>query len=341
MLYENVFSHPEDVLLYQVGQPGSVGERFVVYILPGNPGLIRFYLPFVETLAIALKASRVANQVSVRICGRSLIGFETDPAANAEGRFYGMEETLIRAEEDVAAFAGLNKSSDRPRDRTKVILMGHSVGGYLLMEMLRRAREGRGRGEVDIVGGILLFPTITDIAKSRIGRVISPILAIPNIAKATNALTSFFFSFWSLTATFYLMMLLLWYPPAGAYTVALFVRSRLGVGQALHLGREEMVSITHDKWDESVWGTGKPGDPTLYMYFGQNDGHVPNSARDELIRTRGTVSASDGTQQRRAFIDSDKIPHNWCISHEQKMVTKVVPWLEDIITQHSEKPLER
>lgn len=36
-----------------------------------------------------------------------------------------------------------------------------------------------------------------------------------------------------------------------------------------------MDLITHDKWDDAVWGTGKPGDPTLYMYFGKNVIHIP------------------------------------------------------------------
>lgn len=67
--------------------------------------------------------------------------------------------------------------------KLKVILMGHSVGGYILLEtvrLLNLRKKERGRNgvdsngtcnDVDVVGGILLFPTIQDIALSKKGRI--------------------------------------------------------------------------------------------------------------------------------------------------------------------------
>lgn len=82
---------------------------------------------------------------------------------------------------------GKDLSDDQGRWRhfggIKVILIGHSVGAYIAMEILRRHREcikqkgasadtgGPGIGaSVNIVGGILLFPTVVDIAQSSSGR---------------------------------------------------------------------------------------------------------------------------------------------------------------------------
>lgn len=82
---------------------------------------------------------------------------------------------------------GNDLSDDQGRWRhfggVKVILIGHSVGAYIAMEILRRHREGikqkgasadtGGAGigaTMDIVGGILLFPTVVDIAQSSSGR---------------------------------------------------------------------------------------------------------------------------------------------------------------------------
>lgn len=53
----------------------------------------------------------------------------------------------------------------------RVILMGHSVGSYMLLEIIRRVRA-KGE-EIRIVGGICLFPTVLDIAKSESGKIAS------------------------------------------------------------------------------------------------------------------------------------------------------------------------
>lgn len=57
------------------------------------------------------------------------------------------------------------------RKRPKVILMGHSVGAYILLEIIRRVKmPGNANHGLDIVGGVLLFPTVTHIIKSPSGR---------------------------------------------------------------------------------------------------------------------------------------------------------------------------
>jgi len=49
-----------------------------------------------------------------------------------------------------------------------VIVMGHSVGSYIGLELVQRHRRRLESGvkEVRIVGGICLFPTVVDIGES-------------------------------------------------------------------------------------------------------------------------------------------------------------------------------
>lgn len=84
----------------------------------------------------------------------------------------------------------ISKSTNASRPRPKVIIVGHSVGAYIAMEVLRRHRERlqlreylsedddgggddgvrvKGMIDMDITGEVLLFPTIVDIAKSSAG----------------------------------------------------------------------------------------------------------------------------------------------------------------------------
>ncbi|KAI9884625.1 MAG: hypothetical protein M1823_003581 [Watsoniomyces obsoletus] len=62
--------------------------------------------------------------------------------------------------------------------RPKVILIGHSVGAYILLEIIRRHHHRRryktdevtsNDMDMDIIGGLLLFPTVTHIAQSPSG----------------------------------------------------------------------------------------------------------------------------------------------------------------------------
>ncbi|KAJ0294557.1 hypothetical protein COL922a_014166, partial [Colletotrichum nupharicola] len=65
-------------------------------------------------------------------------------------------------------------TSSMTKSGPKVILIGHSVGTYMAMEILRRHRETHSekseQQNFDIVGGILLFPTVKDIAASPSGK---------------------------------------------------------------------------------------------------------------------------------------------------------------------------
>lgn len=113
---------------------------------------------------------------------------------------YGLSEEVAFMEQCFENFAHdwqdavqeENGLSRRPR--AKVILMGHSVGAYITMEIMRRRREklkiaeklcvgGTPRSSdeydynyddgIDVIGGVLLFPTVVDIAKSPNGRTLT------------------------------------------------------------------------------------------------------------------------------------------------------------------------
>lgn len=66
-----------------------------------------------------------------------------------------------------------------------------------------------------------------------------------------------------------------------AKTTAAFISSRYGVRQALHMGRHELLEMTHDKWSDDVWDGPLPRPassddvkidrPDLYFYWGEKD----------------------------------------------------------------------
>lgn len=121
---------------------------------------------------------------SFHIYGSSLGGFEVGAESSNEKKkkeqpeLYGLEQQIHLAESRLEAFVSANcpqpasttVTTGNVQNRPRVILMGHSVGAYIAMEILRRHREEFSHAPFDIVGGIMLFPTVVDIALSPEGK---------------------------------------------------------------------------------------------------------------------------------------------------------------------------
>lgn len=154
-----------------------------IFFVPGNPGLISYYYSFLPLLSQYLQTSNkpgVSGAVvgsflksGFRICGTSLGGFEVDEGTRSEEERkspYGLREQIEFVERSL--WNAVKDSGSQGNMKPKVILMGHSVGAYIAMEILRRHREREakvGLDQMDIIGGVLLFPTVVDIAKSPSG----------------------------------------------------------------------------------------------------------------------------------------------------------------------------
>lgn len=178
-----------------------------IFFISGNPGLISYYHPFLSLLAKHLAADQEGStqkpgtKIPFRIYGCSLGGFEVDEQSqnhrsepsssspNGNGRQDksksegdGTSPELYDLEEQICFVKG--KLSQLMRDipsgkKQKVILIGHSVGTYMAMEILRRHRESMSKSQsdgadntpdFDIIGGIMLFPTVMDISASPSGQ---------------------------------------------------------------------------------------------------------------------------------------------------------------------------
>lgn len=208
----------------------SKKEKLLIFFIPGNPGLVGYYPAFLEHLYTLLDSveAGLGTDVEVRVCGRSLRGFEVDDSLRfnpgtgvgelrdgvgdgVEGREWpeplDLNGQILASEEAVFGIAR-RLYLDTPRDaergvrgqqgeekEVKIVLIGHSVGAYIALEVLRRQRErfcaqvnssslrqndgndsngvkneGRQGGEARIVGVVGLTPTVVDIALSDSGR---------------------------------------------------------------------------------------------------------------------------------------------------------------------------
>jgi hypothetical protein len=204
----------------------------LIYFIPGNPGLIQYYYDFLTHLASLLDPD-VTNFV-YHVVGHSLGGFELQQnvagALQLEGvmtgpdpkdrtgsfRNWGLNrqqgfvfESLRKTVELVQRIEVKNAEDQQEAKPLLVMMVGHSVGAYLMMQDLAwrhktqiKRQTGEGISKIDvlerlrwderldevrdnvdenfeIVGGVGLFPTIVDLAGSPKGRMLAVRILLP------------------------------------------------------------------------------------------------------------------------------------------------------------------
>ena len=160
-------------------EPGrkQATRTYIIYFVTGNPGLIEYYRTFLTHLYGVLTRDTASNRdVEFQVYGRSLSGFEMKSHEINTMKWhkippYGLQDQIRHAEDELADLVE-DVSDDGQRD-VRVVVMGHSVGSFIALEIIRRLRAHGLVGEdyaTRIVGGIALFPTIMEIFKSESGQ---------------------------------------------------------------------------------------------------------------------------------------------------------------------------
>ncbi|BCS29818.1 bifunctional triacylglycerol lipase/ester hydrolase [Aspergillus puulaauensis] len=347
-----------------------------IYFISGNPGLISYYHPFLSLLSKNLTSASSPGQNSFHVFGHSLAGFELEPAPSPKTNagtekvktkqppgtsgdyYYNVEDQIrfvqARLEAHMAALRTESASSsasasgtDAPSQRPRVILMGHSVGTYIAMEVLRRHRENQtttttaaaaaGDSGFDIVGSIMLFPTVMDIANSPAGRKLTYLLRfIPQLALVVSLFARLLTSILPNSIIRAAVRSVMQSPPETAVdATTAFLKSKRGVRQALHMGADEMRTITTDKWSDDVWGVSKAKEgpqpqqqllTRLFFYFGRNDHWVAEQTREEIIAARGAVQNGP-----KMIVCEESLPHAFCLRHNETMANKVADMVQEIL----------
>ncbi|KAE8349145.1 hypothetical protein BDV28DRAFT_160742 [Aspergillus coremiiformis] len=313
-----------------------------IYMISGNPGLIGYYHSFLSILTEKLNpptAQQTPKTPPFQIYGHSLGGFELTKTPASKPKYYDLEEQICFVQQKLEDFlADVSGSSEQtqpptnslvPASRPKVILIGHSVGSYIAMEILRRHRERSMNGttsssvDFDIIGGVMLFPTVVDIAKSPSGQKLTLAVVVGVLVRILTALIP----------GGLLRALIRFYMGSPqdnmVDTTAAFLESDYGVQQALHMAADEMRTITSDRWSDDVWGMSAVKDPVtrLFFYFGRNDHWVAERTRDEVIELRGRTDGGP-----KMIVCEEGLPHAFVLKNSEAVAKKVADMVLDIVS---------
>ncbi|EAW12838.1 bifunctional triacylglycerol lipase/ester hydrolase [Aspergillus clavatus NRRL 1] len=346
-----------DTFLHTVSLPNRTGPiqpspPITIFLISGNPGLISYYHTFLSLLSEKLNQklkSHTTSQVhppSFQIYGHSLGGFALQTPQHPHPCDYDLEDQIgyVQGKLDEFLSSPEGCGSSAAEGKSKVILIGHSVGSYIAMEILRRHRERAASAAAataphgstasfDIIGGIMLFPTVMDIAKSPSGRKLTRLLCVvPQLALVVGFLARVLVALLPASWLRGLIRVVMGsaMPENAVETTAAFVQSKTGVRQALHMAADEMRTITADKWSDDVWGVSTADEPLarLVFYFGRNDHWVAERTRDEIIELRGRVEGGP-----TMLVCEDGLPHAFCLRHNEVMAGKVADMVMDIVSE--------
>lgn len=226
----------EDILSYSPSTPSTDAnsQDYLVFFIPGNPGLVSYYEPFLSRLHSLLSSYSQSKKARYHICGQSFKGFEISPESKTPRYPLSLPEQ-VKYQEDLLYYHvdSHYKASGRS---PKVILMGHSVGAYVLLELIQQHRDRVDTSDdedFDLIGGILLFPTIADIAKSPMGKIAKIILPIPGFALSVSALAKLLVYITPARVLDAIVRLVTRFPDYATKATTAFIKSPLGVRQAL------------------------------------------------------------------------------------------------------------
>uniref|UniRef100_A0A665WBM6 Lipid droplet-associated hydrolase n=1 Tax=Echeneis naucrates TaxID=173247 RepID=A0A665WBM6_ECHNA len=152
-----------EVLKFGSFQLDSGLKKIIFLIIPGNPGVVGFYRTFMQTLH-----SRFGYQHPVWAVSHAghcvppdSMDMVEDASSPAVGDVFGLNGQI----EHKLAF--LRKHVPR---ETSLILIGHSIGCYIILEMMKRDPK------LKILKAVMLFPTIERMAQTPQGKVMAPLL---------------------------------------------------------------------------------------------------------------------------------------------------------------------
>lgn len=208
----------------------SSASHHLIYFITGNPGLISYYKTFFQTLHELLTSSPTSSSDIFHIHGQSLAGFEDAALEPFRTNPYSLEDQIslsLNTLQSLHIPSGPKKS----QPYTSIILIGHSVGSYILLELINRLRKSS--STLTIRAGILLFPTVTHIAQSPSGVKISTLFKIPDFPRRASFLASTLVSLVPRNWLKWLVGVVTKMPDDAAEITTRFLRSRMGIWQAL------------------------------------------------------------------------------------------------------------
>lgn len=281
--------------------------KLLIFIITGNPGFCAFYVPFVKALYSSINRrfpvwviSHAGHALAPK--DKKILAASDDTNAQEIKDVYGLRGQV----EHKLAFLRTHVPKDM-----KLVLIGHSVGCYISLQILKQAPE------LPIIRSILLFPTIERMAETPNGRIMFPFL---------YRLRYIFYAFGYLllkpcpeTVKSWLIRMALQRMNFQCEFSLLNVLEPFCLVNSAYLGGQELMEMV--KRDDEVI---EEHLSKLIFYYGTGDPWCPEEYYQDI---------------KNRFPEGDirlcekKFPHAFILHSSQEMAGMVADWLKDDLSK--------
>ncbi|CDH53121.1 upf0554 protein c2orf43 homolog [Lichtheimia corymbifera JMRC:FSU:9682] len=273
--------------------PAREETTTVLLFIPGNPGLIEYYAEFLE--CIHAQASP-----NLEIFAVSHLGVSTGDDPNA---LYSFQDQI---DHKIECFDILKKRYSA--DDTKFVLMGHSIGAYLAVEVFKQ------RHAFNIDRLIALFPCLYDIALTPNGmhftRIFNklPIGVVSTMASALSYISP---------PLLERLIRLLTGQQGHSVKVTASLLNGFFVRSVLRMAQQEMENVQQLDHDFYTTHLDK-----FIIYYSENDQWAPIEHYKYMKQSY--------PQHEHLYLCEERLPHSFILDPgaTQSMANKVVHWLD-------------
>ncbi|CAE6488018.1 unnamed protein product [Rhizoctonia solani] len=285
---------------------GNTTPDALLLFIPGNPGLVEFYTEFLEHLHHTF--NNAGTRLAMLIRGH--VGHAPSLPTENSSWTVGLDSQVTSVIELYDLARDFYGSS------TKIILAGHSVGGWIVTQVMH-ARPNTASG------ALLLFPTVSNIASTPNGQKLSWLLCrpIPTIISGLYRLLTFL----PLSVVPYALSYLSKfndYPLNQLDVIKSLVTSPHVVNSTLTMAYDEMQTIgSLGSVSSTVQATCERERSSIYACFAAKDEWVG----DEISSVRAMLD------EQRVIVRDDDVPHEFCIRHSIPVAETCAEWIKEIL----------
>lgn len=275
--------------------------KLLFLIIPGNPAVVGFYKTFMQSLYCGFNKEYPVWAIShAGHCSPPRGMDMTDEHDHQIDDVFGLNGQI----EHKLFFLRQNVPAD-----VKLVLIGHSIGCYIILEMMKRSPE------LKVLKSILLFPTIERMAQSPQGKMMTPWLCnLRYMVYVPLYLLSFLPE---VIKTFLVKLALRGIKSVDETSVvAALILFRLECSaNAMYLGSQEMVKVIERDNATITQYLSK-----LIFYYGAEDSWCPVQYYDDIRKDfpKGNIWLCDKGYRHAFVLDSGK-----------EVASLVINWLNE------------